>query len=669
MSSISAFELDIQTKLLRATFLTNMAVMIKFMPEIFEFYQNYSPTRAKLTFDHNGEINMVSEGALVYEEHAKENSYKQAEAFYDQPRLFSYSLSKDGNGLFEHEQALRKVYAKREQEKPDSKYNLLKHEHHMDLLTMIGVGLGFHIERLFQLCDVRCFYLYEPDPDCFFCAMHCIDFGPLIERCFSLGGAFTIKLGGNANQYVNGLSVFLTAHGFSNIARFFNYRHYRSEATDETFKRIFELAYRYSSGWGFFEDEIISIEHTIANVDAGFPIILSKNHFKNKLSDKPVFIIGNGPSLDETISFIKANSTNAVIFSCGTALKPILDAGIMPDFHIEMERTAELYEWVDAIGHKDKLKQIDIIALNTVYTKILKLFKNAYLLSKPKDGGMDFLYEYLDADKYPAVDACNPTVSNAATAAAVYLGFKTMYLFGVDYGWIDEEHHHSKGSIYYQKGSHAERKTMKADMKVAGNFEEEVSTTQHFDNSRASLEILLEQNPDITCYNCSNGANIQLTKPLKYTDISNLQPIEAKTDSVAALLINAFSQKEARVLNLDTLFQDKLDKLKHIIEMTVGVTSVKINSRLHLTQLFSAQFKYIASFKAHKETQVLYRFLQGSVNYFQANIMTNAYCYQDKQQQLDYINYSLDVFHAHLFWLHEKLVNNRALAQKRLVYT
>jgi len=668
MPQISDFELDIQTKLLRATFLTNMAVMKKFMPEIFEFYQNYSPTRAKLTFDHHGELNMVSEGALVYEEHAKENSYKQADAFYEDPRLFSYSLSQDGEGLFEHESALNKVYEKREQEKPNSKFNLLKHEQHIDLLTMIGVGLGFHVERLFQLCDVRCFYLYEPDPDCFFCAMHCIDFGPIIDKCFSLGGAFTIKLGGNANQYVNGLNVFMATHGFSNISRFFNYRHYRSEATDETFKRIYELAYRLSSGWGFFEDEIISVDHTIANTDAGFPFILSKDHFKNELADKPVFIVGNGPSLDETLTYIKENTPNAIVFSCGTALKSILDAGIIPDFHIEMERTAELYEWIDAIGHKDKLKQIDIIALNTVYTKILKLFKNAYLLSKPKDGGMDFLYEFLDADKYPAVDACNPTVSNTATAAAVYLGFKTLYLFGVDFGWIDEEHHHSKGSIYYQKGSIAEHEKFKADMKVAGNFVEEVSTNQHFDNSKASLEILLEKNPDINCYNCSNGANIQLTKPFKYTDIADLPLIESKTNLIADLLRDAFSQDEVKVLNLDGLFQDKLDKLKQIIELAVGITSVKINSRLHLTQLFSNQYKYIASFKSNKETQVLYRFLQGTVNYFQANIMTNAYCYQDKEQQLDYINYALDIFHSHLFWLLDKLAKNREMAQKMELY-
>ncbi len=664
MSQLSNLELDIQTKLLRATFLTNMAVMKKFMPEIFEFYQNYTPTRAKLTFDHNGEINMVSEGSLVYESHAKANSYKQAEAFYEEPRLFSYSLSKDGKNKYEHESALKEIYRKREQDNPDSSHNLLKHEQHIDLLTMIGVGLGFHIERLFQLVDVRCFYLYEPDPDCFFCAMHCIDFGPLIERCFSLGGAFTIKLGGNANQYVNGLHTFLVTHGFFNVSRFFNYRHYYSEATDETFKRIYELAYRLSSGWGFFEDEIISVDHTLANVDAGFPIILSKDCFKNVLADRPVFIVGNGPSLDETMSYIKQNQNKAVIFSCGTALKPLLDAGITPDFHIEMERSVELFEWVDAIGHKEKLKQINIIALNTVYTKILKLFKTAYLLSKPKDGGMDFLYEHLNSNKYPAVDACNPTVSNAATAAAVYLGFETMYLFGVDYGWVDEEHHHSKGSIYYQKGSLAERKTMAADMKVAGNFEKEVSTTQHFDNSRASLEILLENNPYINCFNCSNGANVQLTKPLKYTSIGELNTIDAKPDLVESLLNSAFSLDEICDLNLNALFDDKLNKLEKVIKNIVEVTSVKIESRLHLTQLFSNQFKYVASFKSKKETQVIYRFLQGSLNYFHSNIMTNAYCYQDKEQQLDYINYALDIFHSHLFWLHSKLSENRRLTEK-----
>ncbi|NQY62770.1 MAG: motility associated factor glycosyltransferase family protein [Alteromonadaceae bacterium] len=652
MAQISNFQLDIQTKILRATFLTNMTVFKKHMPEIFNFYQNYKPSRAKLTFDHHGEINMVSEGALVYSEYAKENSYKQAEKFFEEPRVFSYHLNRSGKkSKFEHERVLDEIYLRREADIEKSNFNLLKHEKQIDFLTMIGVGLGFHIERLFQLCDVRFFYLYEPDPDCFFCAMHCIDFGPLIERCFSKGGAFTIKLGGNENQYVNGLNLMFAEQGFFNVARFFNYRHYRSEATDKTFKRIFDLAYRFSSGWGFFEDEIISIIHTLTNAEEQYPYIVDKALFDNTIADKPVFIIGNGPSLDETIEFVKNNADNAVIFSCGTALKTILDAGIMPDFHIEMERTAALFDWIDAIGHKDKLKQINIISLNTVYTEILKLFKNAYLLSKPKDGGMDFLYEFIDVKKYPAVDACNPTVTNAATAAAVYLGFKTMYLFGVDYGYIDEEHHHSKGSIYYQKGSLAQKDKMKSDMTIPGNFVDEVFTTQHFDNSRAALEILLEKNPDVTCYNCSNGANIQLTKPLRYGEIRALAVIDEKEISLNNLLDNAFSFEEMKNLDLSALFKDKLAELKACIHNLISVTSVDISSRLELAQFFSTQYKYVRTFKAQRETKILYRFLQGTINYYQSNIMSNAYCYTDHEKQMEFIRYSLGLYHEHLLWL------------------
>jgi len=662
MAQLSEHDLNIQTKILRATFLTNMAVFKVHMPEIYEFFQNYQPTRAKLTFDQNGDINMVSEGALVYEEKAKESSYEQAEAFYNDPKLFSYQLKRADISAFddvdfEHERVLENIYLRREEDLKTASFNLLKHDQQIDLLTMIGIGLGFHVERLFQLCNVRFFYLYEPDPDCFYCAMHCIDFGPLIERCFSQGGAFTIKIGGNENQYINGLNVMLVEHGFFNVARFFNYRHYRSEATDKTFKLVYDLAYRLSSGWGFFEDEIISVIHTLTNAKEKLPYILNKNHFKNRLEDKPVFVIGNGPSLDETIAFVKNNVSNAIIFSCGTALKPVLDAGIVPDFHIEMERVAASYMWIDSdsAGHKDKLKQVNIISLNTVYTEVLKFFKNAYLLAKPKDGGTDFLYQYIDEEKYPAVYACNPTVTNAATAAAVFLGFKNLYLFGVDYGYIDEEYHHSKASVYYQEGSHAEHLTTSSDMRVPGNFVDEVFTTQIFDNAKSSLEILLEMHPEITCYNCSNGVNIQLTQSLMFDKIPDLPQIDDKALLLEDLLENAFSFDDFEGLDLHALFKGKLVEIKESIQVLLKITSVEVTSRLHLAQLFSTQVKYAKTYKGKRETQVIYRFLRGTLNYFQANIMTNAYCYVDQQKQLAFIHDSLELFHSHMLWLYDEL--------------
>jgi hypothetical protein len=293
--------------------------------------------------------------------------------------------------------------------------------------------------------------------------------------------------------------------------------------------------------------------------------------------------------------------------------------------------------------------------LNTVFTDILKLFKNAYILPKPKDAGMDFLYEFLDTDTFPPVYSCNPTVTNAATAAAIYMGFKELYLFGVDYGYIDEERHHSQGSLYYQKGSHVEQKRMSGDMQVAGNFVDVVFTKHHLDNSRASLEILLEQRPEITCYNCSNGAKIQLTQSIRCENLEPFSKILDKKDTIAKLLSTGFSFSGLEGINLKKEFENKLVLFKEVIANIISITSVDIHSRAELTQIFSIQYKYTKELKEQRDTQVIYRFLQGTVNYFQANIMTNVYCYQDPAEKKEYINYALNVYHNHLNWLFDEL--------------
>ncbi|WP_413701355.1 hypothetical protein ACLKMH_06680 [Psychromonas sp. KJ10-10] len=82
------------------------------------------------------------------------------------------------------------------------------------------------------------------------------------------------------------------------------------------------------------------------------------------------------------------------------------------------------------------------------------------------------------------------------------MGFKEIYLFGLDYGFKSEEDHHAKGSVYQEM----EGFKMTGDFKVPANFEGEVYTRRVFDSSRGVLEMLLEQNPTIKCFNASDGA-------------------------------------------------------------------------------------------------------------------------------------------------------------------
>jgi len=660
MPQLSEFELDIKTKLLRATFLSNLAFFQQYMPELYQFYKNYQTKDVKLTFDHNGEVNLVSKGKLIYAEHPERSSQQQVDAYFEEPRQFVNVLNlKNKKFNFEHEKQLHSIYERREDILGESKpVNVLKNENSIDFMAMIGVGLGYQCEALINKLKIRYFYIWEPDPDIFHCAMHTINFKLLYDSSLSLGGRVIMKVGGNESHFVNEIDSQLKEIGHFNIARLFMYRHYRSEENDKAFNLLAKLCYRLSTGWGFFEDEVISVAHTLSNISQGYPILLDKSLFDNQLKDKPVFIVGNGPSLDVDIEYLKKNQHNAIIFSCGTALCSLLHSGITPDFHVEIERTKMVYDWILPIGMEDKLKEINIISLNTVHTDALKLFKNAYLLPKPKDGGMDFFYQFIEAGQFTPVMCSNPTVTNGATAAAAYMGFSKFYLFGVDYGYKSEKAHHAKGSLYFKEDFKGYTEKMPGDFKVKGNFGDEVYTTQIFDSSKGVLEILLESNSDITCYNCSDGALVELSIALKSEDIGELTTITNKGAMIETLLNDAFSYKELGSKNYNEIFINQIPRLKVIIERAIKITSTKVKDRKHLAQLFSEQYKYVKSFEGRRDTELYYRFLRGTLNYFQTNIMTNAYFYRDKQEQIEYIEFALNILHEHLLWLYDHMIRN-----------
>jgi len=659
MPQLSHSELDNKTKLLRATFLTNLAFFQKRMPELYEFYKDYQATTVKLTIDHNNEVNLVSNGNLVYAQHPKQSSEQQVEAYFKQPQQFVNVIDfKDNKFIFEHAKQLHSLYERRQRIVDRGEpTNLLANGEQIDLMTMIGIGLGYQCEELIGRLNIRYFYIWEPDKDVFYCAMHTINFSLIYDHCANLFGGLTVKVGGNENQFVNEIDQLLRKRGRFNMARLFMYRHYKSEVNDKGFDNLTALCYRLSSGWGFCEDEIISISHTLTALNKQLPILKAPRLFVNDIEDTPVFIIGNGPSLDEHLDYIRNNQNNAVILSCGTALKAILDAGIVPDFHIEMERVAATYEWIDQVGHKEKLKQISIIALNTVYSEIYNLFGSAFIIPKPRDGGMDFLYEYLPVEDYPGVYACNPTVTNAASAISIRLGFKRLYLYGVDFGYKDETKHHAKGSMYYQKDFHGFTEKMESAFAVKGNFCEEVFTTQMFDMARGSMEILFQTYPDVVCCNCSDGAYIQLTIPQKIEEIGALAPIASKKTQLERLMSESFSTKFYSDINFSQCFERKLKTIKQIFSELSTSCKTDISDRPQLARLFTEQYEYVCEFHNKRETELYYRLFIGTLNYFQTNIMTNVYYFNDKDSRKKYIEWALSVFEMHLNWLYEEIKN------------
>lgn len=660
--------IDLTTKLLRATYLNNMEAFKNILPEIYDYFLEYKPGNTLLTIDAQNNVNLVDNGQLVYDGDPKKLAIEQLDAFAIDPKCFSYGLSFGDNPYFEHERILKKLWERKKHETEqlaNLQVEVPFNEPQLDFFSMIGCGLGYQIEELFNRKDIKIFFLYEPSPDVIYAAMHCIDFKPLIDKCKSLGGSFTISFGGNEYGFVNQMNSLLKQHGYYLVSRMFVYRHYHSEQNFNAFQLIHDIVHRLSAGWGFFEDEIISLIHTLENSENQFPILLENNERDNRINKVPVVIVGNGPSLDNDIELLKSREDDVLIVSCGTALKSLLHNGITPHLQVEMERTAALdnhYELFSAEEHKI-LKTIPIIALNTVYPGLLNRFSQAYNMLKINDAGTDLTCFLSSEHDFQVVKFCNPTVTNAAFMATLHLGFENIYLLGVDLGFVDDELHHSKSSMYYDgdwEGKESQNKIFKGSSKTTkGNFREEVLTTAVFDSSKGILEFAIKDFPENNVYNCSDGAKIEGAIALPFNELIIKEHQLDLNKELETLLNSSFrlSSKDKQYVH-NFLDKEFFPKLRIVIDTFKSFLDEPITSRKDLSDIFSKQNDYVYGLSLQANTLLYFRFLKGTMTYFQASIMTYCSAYTDENMRMLFITDGLTEMKNHFEYLYQELLQS-----------
>jgi hypothetical protein len=345
-----------------------------------------------------------------------------------------------------------------------------------------------------------------------------------------------------------------------------------------------------------------------------------------------------------------------------TSLKALLAHNIKPDIHVEMERAAGLLSYINAIEEQQKvsslrLKDIQIIAFNTVYPELLKRFKSPLLLTKLNDAGGKLIQQYDKLDMYAAPDHSNPTVSNTAVALVTSLGFEELYFIGLDFGYKSNLHHHSKDSIYYDK-NFVLKKELKEDMSVEGNFSETVFTTLILDSSRGNVELLLQEFPTVNAYNCSDGAKINHAKPMPLAEISPFESFTDKELLLGTLLQGAFDNKQFNAKKLKKAMTESFVQVKVVLEQLMNFINIDISTREELSQQFTLQNSLLMELKVRKECEGTYWLIQGTFRYFQAYIMTNCYYYDDAGKRKEYINFCLNEFRKHIAELYQELLNS-----------
>lgn len=614
----------------------NMAAFRQYIPHIADMYEHYQPSRPFRFFcNENGQPNLawLDDDVAVYGKEPYLICETLVTEFMEKGGLSKFSFGQEANPLgFMHVEYLNRLNAYLDD--ISVKEAQLAHvPSEVPSALVFGVGLGYHLGYLYERCKIGTLFLFEPDLDLFYGSLFCFDWAPLLAYLHQENLGLHILLGQDEDSIVRDFASAIHSRGSFLVANAFIMWGYQSDKIKKLIEKVQQEYYLLVMGWGFFDDNLIALSHTIKNIERGVPFLQKDRRVSPQYQRTPVFIVANGPSLDESIAVIERNKDKAVIISCGSAISALHRVGIKPDIHVETERTKIVYDFLVNLEDPEYLRDVLFLSTDVIHPDCATLFNRSALGFKfSEPGGALYQNFFYQLDPRAVLGGVNPLVGNIGISAPVHLGFKLLYLFGLDNGYKHKGHHHSKLSSYYndEENAGALGEMMYGDSlwQREGNFGGTVISNAMFDTSRRVMEQVLA-NDEVRCFNCSDGARIANTRALPSGEISLSQHVNkaALLDEIAALCAPIPLSKDDFSSLLDVEF------FNIFVDKMMDEWRQPFSSRNELNQLMLRNFGYLAQIAATRQ-QHISQTMVGSMNYVFTLLSSILYSFEGEEETL-----------------------------------
>ncbi|MFE8072032.1 DUF115 domain-containing protein [Marinobacteraceae bacterium S3BR75-40.1] len=496
----------------------NLHYFQKHYPHLYRFFRSYKMQQLQLNIlTETDEVDLLEKGVSLYNHQAKKYAKKEVEKFRSvfHEGVVVQTVNPTFAGSYHHPRFAHRAVDRLLHRSPLQKAHFRGYRlrNYYPMIVFLGLGLGYQVEHMINAHAVENALIVEPDTDVFAASLYAIDWVSVCEQ-FSVDKGRTLHFlvgieknedmlwGAVWNELIQRCPVFPA------LTLFFVHR--GNKLFNSVADRINKEMHLFLGSWGHYDDEIRQLNNALHTFHQNIPIIPDHEVLDPNL---PVAIVGSGPSLDARLTQITKYREKMLVVSAGTGLKPLLDADITPDFHVELESDAVVYKVLTALDLK-KLKQVRLIAPSHVCPKVWSLFSNyRYYFKKESAIGASFGQEgEILADG-------TPTCTNAAFVIARHLGGRTFFLFGLDYGFHSAERHHSKSAYYYNlpEGAPKAKKIQGRNnlLPEYGVHGEEMFTRPIYYSSRRKLELAmgdaLTEAGKYNFYSCSDGARIEHT--------------------------------------------------------------------------------------------------------------------------------------------------------------
>lgn len=631
----------------------NLKAFRKYFPEIYEKYLTYQPSeKFRLFPNKNGTANILDYDCLVpiYSEDPILQCEEQVSKNIKHPILGKTdhsSVEKIENVAdFRHVDLMRSI-GRIYNEAKNSLENFNQLGESVPSIMVFGIGLGYHLPGIVSATRSGFVSFFEPNEDYFFASLFVADWDFILNRLNDNGSYLYLGIGLTETEIYEQFYSRTRKISIASICHAWFYQHYPSQNVNKWIEEFKSNYHQFFTGFGFFDDAIIGIANTLGNLENNLPLLTKHNLNDTTLEDFPVFILANGPSLDSEIEYIKSVQEHVVIMSCNSATTALIKHGIIPDFHVALERTEFTYHFLKNNIPQEFLEKLNLLTTNVMHPNVAGLFSWSGAGLKPGEAATQIiqLSQYkIKHQVFNTLSFCNPLVGNTALSFACHLGFKNIYLFGVDNGYIEPEHHHSKSSFYYDDKGNTKVTPMKMgkEFKVAGNFNQTVITDPFLYVGNVQMGRLLEsfKSKGINCFNCSNGARINNSIPLASSDIilhraSNL----AKGSIVEYIKAEKFSVSATKDEVSECL---EFENFESFCLTLVSIIEKPVETREEALFVLLESIRYIYSFKDSADFFVIYLLMEGEALYVTTIFISLLYNFGASDEVLPYYNRALE---------------------------
>lgn len=317
-----------------------------------------------------------------------------------------------------------------------------KKDSQADHFVILGLGLGYHLQKLLTLKDpLARVFLVEPDIEIFQRSMETLDWIKLMKRSdfFYVLGPDPAGISNVIHQFLNIASLdkleFLELPSETRLLHDF-FTKAKEIIQAEVKSNLYDFKTRLAESYMMPRNILKNLPWLLQTK----PVASLTGAFKGK----PGILVSAGPSLDRNILYLKKINHRAMIISVDTALKPLLSRSIQPHFTASGDPSHKNYLHLQ--GTQNVLNYF-IAAEAGISNQVFRDFKNkifALSVGKP-------IIRMMENHSQPLgeVKAWGSVIS-IALELAVIMGLNPIILVGQDFAFTGRRNH-CRGTSWEEK--------------------------------------------------------------------------------------------------------------------------------------------------------------------------------------------------------------------------